>query len=621
MHEHKHNDIRRELIMLAICAVLLISVWAVTAGFEREWLKAVLFLIPYLFTGRHVLTEAAQKLIHGELLDEDFLMSAASIGAICIGEYPEAVAVMLFYRVGELLEDYAAGKSRRSISALADIRPDCANVERDGELCRVAAKDVTVGTVIYVLPGERIPLDGVICEGEGSVDTSAITGESLPRDVFSGQTVYSGCVNLNSLLKIKVTSGYNDSTVTKILRLAESSVENKSRREALITRFAKIYTPAVVGCAILLAVIPPVFGAGSLSEWVRRALIFLVVSCPCALVVSVPLSFFGGIGGASRCGILIKGSAYVEVLAETSVVALDKTGTLTDGSFAVIGTQPVGIDEARLICLAAAAESYSKHPIAISLKNACREKIPSEHVNNVHEIPGKGVRANVSGTEITVGNAAFTESEGITFTAADTGSTVVYVTADGQYIGCIFIGDRIKPGVKPAIDDLYSLGVKKTVVLTGDCPSAGKAVADALGVDSVMAELLPSDKVKAVERLLSEKRQGSLVFVGDGVNDAPVLARSDAGVAMGALGSDAAIESADVVLMDDDIGKLPLAIRISKRTVRIAKQNIWLALTVKFAIMILGAAGIAGMWSAVFADVGVLMLAVLNATRTLKGAA
>ena len=619
MHSHENQDLRRELMLLGLCAVLLAAVWAVTAIFEREWLRAALFLIPYLIAGFPVLKEAAEKLTHRELLEEDFLMAVASIGALCIGEYPEAVAVMLFYRVGEAFEEYAVGKSRRSISALMDIRPEWANIEQDSEMLRVPPESVAVGTVITVRPGEKIPLDGVITEGESSVDTSALTGEALPRDLSAGQQVFSGFVNINGLLRVRVTSGYKDSAVAKILRLTESSAENKSRREALITRFARIYTPSVVGCALLLALIPPLLFSAEFSEWLRRALIFLVVSCPCALVVSVPLSFFGGIGGASRRGILIKGSSYLEALAEVSVVALDKTGTVTQGSFSVSGAYPVGISPDELIRLAAAAESYSNHPIAQSLKNACTDMIPSSDIGAVHEIPGRGVSASVAGTSVLVGNAAFMQAEGIDFAVSGSGSAVVYVAADGKFIGHIVISDSIKDGAKDAIKELHGLGAAKVVMLTGDSEAVGRAVGEAIGTDSVKAELLPADKVAAVSELLLEKQGGTLLFVGDGVNDAPVLALSDVGAAMGALGSDAAIEAADVVLMDDDIRKLPLAVRIARRTVKIAKQNIWLALTVKFAIMILGAAGIVGMWPAVFADVGVLILAVLNASRTLKG--
>ena len=567
--------------------------------------------------GFEIISDAIIKLLHGELFDEYFLMTVASIGALCIGEYPEAVAVMLFFRIGECFEDYAVDKSRRSIAELMDIRPDYACVEVDGVLQKFDPNTIPVGTVITVTPGERIPLDGVIMDGESSVDTSALTGESMPRTVKKGQQVVSGCVNLSGVLRIRVSSTYKESTVSKMLELVEHSANSKSRREALVTRFAKVYTPVVVALAVLLAVIPSLVD-GNWLEWIRRALIFLVISCPCALVISVPLSFFGGIGCASKHGILIKGSTYLEALADTSTVVMDKTGTVTEGSFSVTGVEPIGISGADLITLAAAAECYSSHPIALSLRKACKSLPDRRLVTNVRELTGRGIEANVCGRRVLVGNAALMTSNGITPKTPTEHATIVHVAADGIYGGYIVIDDRIKDGAKQAVSDLYRLGVESTVMLTGDGKRTAQAVATALGVNNVYSELLPSDKVIAVEELLRQKHTGTLLFVGDGINDAPVLARSDVGIAMGALGSDAAVEAADVVLMDDDVRKLPLAIEISQHTVGIAKQNIAFSLTVKFVIMLLGALGIAGMWLAVFADVGVLILAVLNATRTLR---
>ncbi len=618
MQEEK-QALKRDIIIILLGAALLVGVWIYTSSQPNinQWLMLGLFLVPYLVLGFEIISDAIIKLLHGELFDEYFLMTVASIGALCIGEYPEAVAVMLFFRIGECFEDYAVDKSRRSIAELMDIRPDYACVEVDGVLQKFDPNTIPVGTVITVTPGERIPLDGVIMDGESSVDTSALTGESMPRSVKKGQEVVSGCVNLSGVLRIRVSSTYKESTVSKMLELVEHSANSKSRREALVTRFAKIYTPVVVALAVLLAVIPSLVD-GNWLEWIRRALIFLVISCPCALVISVPLSFFGGIGCASKHGILIKGSTYLEALADTSTVVMDKTGTVTEGSFSVTGVEPIGISGADLITLAAAAECYSNHPIALSLRKACKSLPDRRLVTNVRELAGRGIEANVCGRRVLVGNAALMTSNGITPKVPTEHATIVHVAADGIYGGYIVIDDRIKDGAKQAVSDLYRLGVESTVMLTGDGKRTAQAVGTALGVNNVYSELLPSDKVIAVEELLRQKHTGTLLFVGDGINDAPVLARSDVGVAMGALGSDAAVEAADVVLMDDNIGKLPLAIEISQHTVGIAKQNIAFSLIVKFAIMLLGALGIAGMWLAVFADVGVLILAVLNATRTLR---
>ncbi len=618
MQEEKQT-LKRDIIIILLGAALFVGVWIYTSSQPNinQWLMLGLFLVPYLVLGFEIISDAIIKLLHGELFDEYFLMTVASIGALCIGEYPEAVAVMLFFRIGECFEDYAVDKSRRSIAELMDIRPDYACVEVDGVLQKFDPNTIPVGTVITVTPGERIPLDGVIMDGESSVDTSALTGESMPRTVKKGQQVVSGCVNLSGVLRIRVSSTYKESTVSKMLELVEHSANSKSRREALVTRFAKVYTPVVVALAVLLAVIPSLVD-GNWLEWIRRALIFLVISCPCALVISVPLSFFGGIGCASKHGILIKGSTYLEALADTSTVVMDKTGTVTEGSFSVTGVEPIGISGADLITLAAAAECYSSHPIALSLRKACKSLPDRRLVTNVRELKGRGIEANVCGRRVLVGNAALMTSNGITPKTPTEHSTIVHVAADGIYGGYIVIDDRIKDGAKQAVSDLYRLGVESTVMLTGDGKRTAQAVATALGVNNVYSELLPSDKVIAVEELLRQKHTGTLLFVGDGINDAPVLARSDVGIAMGALGSDAAVEAADVVLMDDDVRKLPLAIEISQHTVGIAKQNIAFSLTVKFVIMLLGALGIAGMWLAVFADVGVLILAVLNATRTLR---
>lgn len=618
MQEEKQT-LKRDIIIILLGAALFVGVWIYTSSQPNinQWLMLGLFLVPYLVLGFEIISDAIIKLLHGELFDEYFLMTVASIGALCIGEYPEAVAVMLFFRIGECFEDYAVDKSRRSIAELMDIRPDYACVEVDGVLQKFDPNTIPVGTVITVTPGERIPLDGVIMDGDSSVDTSALTGESMPRTVKKGQQVVSGCVNLSGVLRIRVSSTYKESTVSKMLELVEHSANSKSRREALVTRFAKVYTPVVVALAVLLAVIPSLVD-GNWLEWIRRALIFLVISCPCALVISVPLSFFGGIGCASKHGILIKGSTYLEALADTSTVVMDKTGTVTEGSFFVTGVEPIGISGADLITLAAAAECYSSHPIALSLRKACKSLPDRRLVTNVRELTGRGIEANVCGRRVLVGNAALMTSNGITPKTPTEHATIVHVAADGIYGGYIVIDDRIKDGAKQAVSDLYRLGVESTVMLTGDGKRTAQAVATALGVNNVYSELLPSDKVIAVEELLRQKHTGTLLFVGDGINDAPVLARSDVGIAMGALGSDAAVEAADVVLMDDDVRKLPLAIEISQHTVGIAKQNIAFSLTVKFVIMLLGALGIAGMWLAVFADVGVLILAVLNATRTLR---
>jgi len=614
----KQFSISRDLLAVILSAVLLIVAMAVsnTVSDMTVWMKLVIFAIPYLICGFPVLAEAIEKLFRGELLDEDFLMSLASIGALCIGEHAEAVAVMLLYRVGELFEERAERNSRRSIARLMDIRPDYACVEVGRDIRRVDPEHVRVGDEIIVSPGEKIPLDGVITYGRTTVDTSALTGEFMPREAEAGDPVTSGCINISGVIRVRVTSRFSESTVSKILKLVKDSEKSKSRREKLITRFARFYTPIVVSIAVILALIPSMV-TGDWMEWVRRALIFLVISCPCALVVSVPLAFFSGIGGASRAGILIKGASFVETLAEAGIVVLDKTGTVTQGSFSVTKVEPIGLSAEDLLMLAAAAESYSSHPIAHSLRSACKSLPDASLIRNVQEIPGRGVYAEVCGRKVYVGNDKLMQTEGIKFNEPKVSATVVHVAADGYYCGYIVIDDRIKDGAKEAVKQLDELGIQKTVMLTGDNAATGRAVAYALGVSDVMAELLPQDKVVAVRELMSGSHYGPLVFVGDGINDAPVLARADVGVAMGVMGSDAAIEAADVVLMDDNIKKLPLAISLSQRTVRIAKQNIWFSLGTKLIIMLLGAFGAAGLWLAVFADVGVLILALINSLRAM----
>jgi len=580
--------------------------------------RLVIFLVPYLIAGYEVLFSALRNILHGEVFDENFLMSAASIGAICIGEYPEAVAVMLFYCIGEFFQDFAVEKSRRSIAGLMEIRPDSAVVLRNGSEEKVSPEEVAVGEIILIKPFERIPLDGVIIEGETSVNASALTGEALPVDKMVGDSVLSGTVNLSGVIKVEVKSNFAESTVVKILDLVENASEKKSRPEAFITRFAKIYTPCVVAGAVLLAVLPPLLFAAPWSEWIRRALIFLVVSCPCALVVSVPLSFFGGIGGASRKGILIKGANSLEALSRVKTVVFDKTGTLTKGNFAVTAIHPEAVSADELLGIAAAAESFSSHPIAESIVSAHGKHIDSTRFGEVKEIPGMGVKALIDGKNICVGNCVLMESEGAPWHDCEITGTVVHITSDCKYIGHIVISDELKPDSKQAIIQLSDCGVSRIVMLTGDMKKVGEAVARELSINEVYTELLPDAKVNAVEKLLAEKPEKStLAFVGDGINDAPVLSRADVGIAMGAMGSDAAIEAADVVIMDDKPSKIASAIMLSKRTMRIVRENIVVALAIKAIVLILGAIGIANMWFAVFADVGVLILATLNATRTL----
>ena len=580
----------------------------------------ILYLIPYLIIGWDVLWRAVRNIAHGQVFDENFLMALATVGALAIGEYPEAVFVMLFYQVGELFQSYAVDQSRKSITALMDIRPDYANMEGpDGQLEQVDPEDVAVGDTIVIKAGERIPLDGVVLEGSSTVDTAALTGESLPRQVESGDDVISGCVNLSGLLKVQVTKAFEESTVAKILDLVENSASKKAKAENFITKFARYYTPIVVLAAVALAFLPPLFTSIQWVDSIQRALNFLVVSCPCALVISVPLSFFGGIGGASKDGILVKGGNYLEVLARTEIVVFDKTGTLTRGVFNVTAIHPDHCDQGQLLELAALAESYSDHPISRSLKEAYGKELDAARVSSVEELAGRGVRASVDGHTICAGNDKLMEDIGVSWHPCHRVGTTVHVASDGVYLGHIVISDEVKPDAKEAVAALKAAGVRKTVMLTGDAQAVGEDVAKQLGLDEVHTQLLPADKVERVEALLKEvSPKGALAFVGDGINDAPVLSRADIGIAMGGLGSDAAIEAADIVLMDDKPSKIAHAIRIARRTLAIVKQNIVFALAVKLLVLVLSAVGLVSMWAAVFADVGVSVIAILNAMRALK---
>ena len=600
-------------------------------GIIKEPFWFILYMIPYVIIGYDILKKAFKGIIKGRPFDENFLMAVATVGAIVIalikksGDYTEAIAVMLFYQIGELFQSYAVGKSRRNISNLMDIRPDYANVEIDGKLTKVSPDEVSVSDIITVLPGEKIPIDGYIEEGESALNTSALTGESLPRDVKAGDEVISGCINLTGVLKIRTTKEFGESTVSKILELVESSSSNKSRSEAFISRFAKIYTPAVVFSALALAVIPPLFSMLILhtsplwNEWIYRALTFLVISCPCALVISIPLSFFAGLGGASKEGILIKGSNYLENLSKTKYVVFDKTGTLTKGVFNVNCIHHNTMDEEKLLEYAAHCESASSHPISLSLKNAYGKEIDTDRVSDIKEISGHGITARVDNIKIAAGNEKLMESLGLEYKSCHKNGTIVHMAVNDEYAGHIVISDEVKADSKEAISKLKKVGVKKTVMLTGDLEKVGKEVGESLGIDEVYGNLLPADKVEKVEELINKKGKNEiLAFVGDGINDAPVLARADIGIAMGALGSDAAIEAADVVLMDDNPVKIAQAIKISRKCIRIVYENISFALIIKFACLILGAFGIANMWVAIFADVGVMVIAVLNAIRALS---
>ena len=611
---------KKMVARIAASAVLLVA--AVLIPYEGPW-RFVLFLPAYFVIGWDVLWKAARNIAHGQVFDENFLMALATVGAFCTGffgegEYPEAVFVMLFYQVGELFQGYAVGKSRKSIASLMDIRPDYANVERDGQLTQVDPEEVAVWDTITVKAGERVPLDGVVLEGQSMVNTSALTGESVPRQVQPGDDVISGCVNQSGLLRVRVTKPFGESTVQKILDLVENSSSKKAKAENFITKFARYYTPIVVFCALALALVPPLF-VGDWVGWVQKALIFLVVSCPCALVISVPLSFFGGIGGASRQGILVKGGNYLEVLANTEIVVFDKTGTLTKGVFNVTAIHPEEYSESGLLEMAALAESYSDHPISRSLKEAWGQELDASRVGEVEELSGRGVRARVDGKTVCAGNDKLMEDIGVKWHPCHHVGTTVHVAVEGKYIGHIVISDEVKPDAKEAIAALKAQGVKKTVMLTGDAKAVGESVAKDLGLDEAYTQLLPGDKVDRVEALLSEKSpKGKLAFVGDGINDAPVLSRADIGIAMGALGSDAAIEAADIVLMDDKPSKIAKAMEISQRTLRIVRQNIVFALAVKLLVLALTPFGIANMWEAVFADVGVMVIAILNASRALQ---
>ncbi|MBQ9932462.1 MAG: cadmium-translocating P-type ATPase [Ruminiclostridium sp.] len=619
MTRKQKKTLRRILISAGL--MVLLAFLPVTG-----WLRLGLYLIPYLIVGHDILRKAALGVKNRQVFDENFLMAVATLGAIALGvtgdgDYTEAIAVMLFYQIGELFQSYAVGRSRKNISQLMDIRPDYANIETADGLEQVDPEEVAVGTVIVIRPGEKVPIDGLVVEGVSSLDTAALTGESLPRDVAPGQAVISGCINLTGLLKMQTTKAFEESTVAKILDLVENASSRKSRSEQFISRFARVYTPVVCCAALALALLPPltllVLGANpNWGEWVYRALTFLVISCPCALVVSIPLSFFGGIGGASSVGILVKGSNYLEALSRTEVVVLDKTGTLTQGTFQVTAIHPEGLTRDRLLEMAALAESGSSHPISRSLSSAWGKDLDRSRVTDIREHSGRGITARIDGIPVTVGNQKLMEEQGVSFVPCTQAGTLVYLALDGVYGGCIVISDLVKPQAREAISALARAGVKRTVMLTGDSEAAAQTVAETLGIREVRSQLLPGDKVSQVEAILAETA-GKVAFVGDGINDAPVLSRADIGIAMGALGSDAAIEAADVVLMDDDPGKIALAIRIARKCMAIVYQNIVFAIGVKGICLILGALGLANMWLAIFADVGVMVLAVLNAVRAL----
>ena len=615
---------KKVLIRIIASAVLIVALKIVGSFVEiNRYLEFALYMIPYFVIGYDILRKAFLGIKNKQVFDENFLMAVATVGAIALGDYTEGVAVMLFYQIGELFQSYAVGKSRRNISELMDIRPDYANIEVDGELRQVDPDEVEIGTVIVVTPGEKVPIDGVVTEGEASLNTSALTGESVPREVKAGDEIISGCINLSGVIRIKTTKEFGESTVSKILDLVENATSKKSHSENFISKFAHYYTPAVCYSALALAIIPPIINLiignpAGFGTWIYRALTFLVISCPCAVVISVPLSFFAGIGGASKAGVLVKGSNYLETLSKTKYVLFDKTGTMTKGVFEVVGVHDNTIDKNHLIELAAYAESYSTHPISKSLQAAYGKEIDKSRISDVKEISGHGVIAKVDGKEVAAGNGKLMDMLGIKYTECEQVGTKVHIALDGEYAGHILISDVIKPTSKQAIAELKSAGVKKTVMLTGDASDVAKQVADELGIDEVYSELLPDDKVSKVEEYLSKKgEKEKLAFVGDGINDAPVLSRADIGIAMGAMGSDAAIEAADIVLMDDDPLKIAKAIKISKKCLGIVYENIIFALGVKLVCLVLGALGIANMWVAIFADVGVMVIAVLNAIRAL----
>ncbi|MDE7246128.1 MAG: cadmium-translocating P-type ATPase [Oscillospiraceae bacterium] len=609
--KHKHL-----LARIIVAAVLFIAGGLLPL---EGWAEMGVYLVCYAVIGWDIVWKAIANILHGQVFDENFLMTIATIGALILGEHSEGVAVMLFYQVGEWFQSYAVSKSRRSITSLMDIRPDYANIEKDGKLVQVEPEDVQIGDTIIVKPGERVPLDGTIIKGSSTLDTSALTGESMPREVEVGMEVISGCINQTGILTIQTTKEFGESTVAKILDLVENASDKKGRMENFITRFARYYTPAVVFAALALAILPPLVTGQAFSIWIYRALTFLVISCPCALVISIPLSFFGGIGGASKIGVLVKGSNYLETLAYTETVVFDKTGTLTKGSFAVTEIQANGMTDEELLELAAYAEDYSNHPISLSIQKAYGKKIDNSRITDVQEIAGHGVQAVIDGMTVLAGNAKLMEREHIPYMASNAIGTVVYVAFDRRYAGCIVIADEIKADAPAAIKTLKAAGIRRTVMLTGDADAVGQDVARRLGLDRAYTELLPADKVDRVEELLEQKSErGMLAFVGDGINDAPVLARADVGIAMGALGSDAAIEAADVVLMTDEPSKIAAVMQIARKTIRISNENIVFALGVKFLVLILGALGWANMWAAVFADVGVSVIAILNAIRAMR---
>ena len=605
-------------IKIVISLVLFLVAFII--DFNNKWINNTIYIVAYIIVGLEIIKKAIRNITRGKVFDENFLMTVATIGAFVIGEFPEAVAVMLFYQIGELFQNYAVDKSRKSISDLMDIRPDFANVEKNGEIQKVDPDDVKIGEIIVVKPGEKIPLDGYIVDGRSSLDTKALTGESLPREVAEGEEVLSGSVNLNGVIKIKVTKEYGESTVSKILDLVENASSKKSKSENFITKFAQYYTPIVVIIAIILAIVPPLtISNATFSDWLYRALSFLVVSCPCALVISIPLSFFGGIGGASKIGVLIKGSNYLEQLANAEIIVFDKTGTLTEGVFEVQKVEAVNISKEELLRITAYSENYSNHPIAISVKNAYNKEIDEKQIIETQELPGLGVIAKIGDQNVLVGNEKLMNENQIDFTKCNDVGTILYVAIEKKYAGYILIADKIKDDSKKAIKNLKKNNIKQTVMLTGDRKHVGENVAEELGLDKVYAELLPDEKVEKVENLLKEKSEkGKLVFVGDGINDAPVLAISDIGIAMGGLGSDAAIEAADIVLMTDEPSKIVNTINLSKKTMKIVKENIVFAISIKVLVLILSAFGISTMWEAVFADVGVSVIAIINSLRVLR---
>ena len=609
---------QKKLIKIIIAFILFLV--SMIFNFNNEWINNILFIISYLIVGFEIIKKALRNIIRGKVFDENFLMTIATIGAFGIGEYPEAVAVMLFYQVGELFQSYAVDKSRKSISSLMDIIPDFANVEKEGKIEKVDPDDVELGDIIIIKPGEKVPLDGVILEGKSSLDTKALTGESLPRSVTEGEEILSGCINLNGVIKIKVKKEYGESTVSKILDLVENASSKKSKSENFITKFARYYTPIVVIIALLLAIIPPiVMDNATFSDWIYRALSFLVVSCPCALVISIPLSFFGGIGGASKMGVLIKGSNYLEALSNTEITVFDKTGTLTKGVFEVQKVNAIGISEEELLKIAAYAENYSNHPISKSIKQAYKKEIDEKQIANYEELAGLGVAARIEEQDVLVGNEKLMKEKGIQFEKCNEVGTILYIAIKGKYAGYILISDTIKEDAKSTIQELKKNHIKQTVMLTGDKKEVGESVAKEIGIDMVYTDLLPDGKVKKVEDLLKTKSEkGKLAFVGDGINDAPVLALADIGMAMGGLGADSAIEAADIVIMTDEPSKIVKAIKLSKKTMRIVKENIIFAIGVKVFVLILAALGISTMWQAVFADVGVSVIAILNALRALR---